>query len=185
MKIEPSFVRSLIRRRADSRHAHTRSHRHTAKCVIECSLTRLGSAMAVSRVFMRGWYQSSGGSPLTLQYSVIQLARTSVRPKLSRGLASSYCRRSHGPATLQLSNSLRLRRQTSLLAPASAPNRVRGQMTSRACHVQLTTAAALGADYFGPFGSRAEAISAMRKHCDPQLNDLDKCWSTNPDTCSQ
>lgn len=48
---------------------------------------------------------------------------------------------------------------------------------SRVCHVQLKTAAPLGADFKGPFPSRKAACQEAANQYDADISDPNKCWT--------
>jgi hypothetical protein len=54
---------------------------------------------------------------------------------------------------------------------------VRVQTTSRVCHVQLKTAAPLGADFKGPLPSRKAACQEAANQYDDSASDQQKCWT--------
>jgi len=58
---------------------------------------------------------------------------------------------------------------------------VRRQSSSKTCVIQKTTASPIGADFKGPFPSRADANAAMCRSFDPSMQDETKCWATVPD----
>ena len=58
---------------------------------------------------------------------------------------------------------------------------IRRETSSLACHLQLTTASPIGADYLGPFDKKSDAIAAMCAAYDATLTDPSKCWVTLPE----
>lgn len=57
--------------------------------------------------------------------------------------------------------------------------------SSKSCWVQeATELPRLGDDFKGPYKSRADARKAMCALYDPQIEDVTKCWTVNPnDAC--
>jgi hypothetical protein len=54
---------------------------------------------------------------------------------------------------------------------------LRADTSSRACRIELTTAAAIGVQLDGPFSSRADACKSALSHHDSSMSDTSKCWS--------
>ncbi|HEY1796788.1 MAG TPA: hypothetical protein VGG57_11790 [Stellaceae bacterium] len=65
---------------------------------------------------------------------------------------------------------------------------LRVDTSSRACRIELATAAAIGLQLAGPFSSRADACNAASKYYDSSMSDTSKCWayvSQTVDWCSK
>jgi hypothetical protein len=60
---------------------------------------------------------------------------------------------------------------------AAADWMLRVETSSRACHVQLRTAAPLGRDFKGPFPSRQAACAEASNQYDSTLSNQGKCWT--------
>lgn len=65
---------------------------------------------------------------------------------------------------------------------------LRADTSSRACRIQLATAAPIGLQLAGPFSSRGDACNAALKYYDSSMSDTSKCWAyvvQTVDWCSQ
>jgi hypothetical protein len=65
---------------------------------------------------------------------------------------------------------------------------LRVDTSSRACRIELATAAAIGLQLAGPLSSRADACNAALKYYDSGMSDTSKCWSYvygTVDACSK